>query len=142
MSPLVSYIETPGKVIMREENTGGPQEERRKHPRLDKVIKMRYQKMENISRKDPYLEGVLLDISSAGLRFLAPKPLEINSQLVIVLEFPGWLTADNQWTPDDQAEMGVQQALGQVLRVQASQTEPGQFEVAVQLSGQLHEEDL
>jgi hypothetical protein len=127
---------------MREENMGGPQEERRKHPRLDKVIKMRYQKMENIAKKAPYREGVLLDISSAGLRFLAPQPLEINSQLVIVLEFPGWLTEDNNWTPDDRTERGVQQALGQVLRVQASQTEPGQFEVAVRLSGQLQENDL
>jgi hypothetical protein len=128
---------------MREENMSGPQQERRKHPRLDKIIKMRYQKLESISKKMPYLEGVLLDVSSAGLRFLAEQPLDIDSQLVIVLEFPGWLTDDNLWTPaDHNDEMGVQQALGQVLRVQASEMEPGKFEVAVQLSGQLQEDHL
>lgn len=63
--------------------------DRRRHPRLGKIIKMRYQRLEKISRKLPYLEGDLVDISSGGLRFIAEESLEINSQLVVVLEFPG-----------------------------------------------------
>jgi hypothetical protein len=126
---------------MNEENVG-LKKERRKHPRLDKIIRMRYQMLEHISRKVPYQEGVLLDISQAGLRFLAEQPLEINSHLVIVLEFPVWLTDDHDSGDSaggDQEEMGVQQALGQILRVQASRTEPGKFEIGVQLSGQVPE---
>jgi c-di-GMP-binding flagellar brake protein YcgR len=127
---------------MREEKAAGGQGERRKHPRLDKIIKMRYQRMESLSEKTPYLEGVLLDISSGGLRFLANNPLEINTQLVIVLQFPGWLNADEHWLPaGDNGETGVLQALGQVLRVQASQNEPGKYEIGVQFSSQLQEKE-
>jgi c-di-GMP-binding flagellar brake protein YcgR len=129
---------------MREENVAGGRGERRKHPRLDKIIKMRYQRLESLSEKTPYREATLLDISSGGLRFLVPKPLEINSQLVIVLEFPGWLNADERLSPagNDGETTGVIQALGQVLRVQASETEPGQYEIGVQFSSQLQEKEI
>ena len=118
--------------------------ERRKSPRLDKIIKMRYQRLENLSEKAPYQEGDLLDISGGGLRFIAPKPPEIDSQLVIVLEYPGWLSTqeENFSLPEANSDTGVLQALGRVLRVQASQAAPGKYEVGVQFSGELEGEDL
>jgi c-di-GMP-binding flagellar brake protein YcgR len=126
---------------MHEENVAGGRGERRKHPRLDKIITMRYQKLESLSEKAPYLEGFLVDISSGGLRFLANNPLDINTQLVIVLEFPGWLNGDQRWSPPDTGgETGVLQALGEVLRVQASETEAGKYEIGVQFSTQLQKE--
>jgi c-di-GMP-binding flagellar brake protein YcgR len=123
---------------MVETKTAGTQEDRRKYPRLDRIIKMRYQRVESLSEKSPYLEGDLLDVSSGGLRFLASQPLEIKSQLVIILEYPGWLNTDNNHlVPSEEGEPGVLQAMGEVLRVQASQTDPGKFEVGVQFSEQL-----
>jgi hypothetical protein len=126
---------------MHEEKIAGGQGDRRKHPRLGKIIKMRYQHLEKISDKSPYLEGDLVDISSGGLRFLTEQPLEVNSQLVIVLEFPGWLDADNHLVPSEKGEVGVLQAMGEVLRVQASQTDIGRFEIGVQISGYLQGTD-
>lgn len=125
---------------MREEKAAGGRGERRKHPRLDKIITMRYQKLESLSEKTPYEEGVLLDISSGGLRFLSNGPLAINSQLVIVLQFPGWLNDNGRWElAGNTGETGALQALGQVLRVQASPAEPGKYEIGVRFSAQLQE---
>ncbi|MFA6498945.1 MAG: PilZ domain-containing protein, partial [Desulfurivibrionaceae bacterium] len=73
-------------------------EERRQEERVAKNLFVRFTRLEDLQDDVSYRDGKLLDISGGGLCFLAEEALPLGSQLVMVLEFPGWqAVADGKW---------------------------------------------
>ena len=116
------------------ENSG---KERRQEKRVAKDLSVRFTRLEDIQADVPFRDGQLLDISGGGLCFLAEEALPLGSQLVMVLEFPGWLaTADGKWIATKlEEDVGVLRAVGMVSWVAVSRTRPDRYETGVSFSG-------
>jgi hypothetical protein len=112
-------------------------EERRQEERVDKNLFVRFTRLEDLQADIPYREGQLLDISGGGLCFLAEESMPLGSQLVMVLEFPGWhAAADGKWIATKAEEdVGVLQVIGMVSWVAISRTKPDRYETGVCFSG-------
>jgi len=112
-------------------------EERRQEERVAKDLFVRFTRLEDLTADVPCQEGQLLDISGGGLCFLAEESLPLGSQLVMVLEFPGWQTAaDGKWIATKAEEdVGVLQVVGMVSWVAVSRARPGRYETGVCFSG-------
>lgn len=112
-------------------------EERRQEERVAKDLFVRFTRLEDIQADIPYREGQLLDISGGGLCFLTEEALTLGSQLVMVLEFPGWLAAaDGKWIATKvEEDVGVLRAVGMVSWVAVSRSRPDYYETGVSFSG-------
>lgn len=112
-------------------------EERRQEDRVAKDLFVRFTRLEDIQADIPYREGQLLDISGGGLCFLTEEALTLGSQLVMVLEFPGWLAAaDGKWIATKvEEDVGVLRAVGMVSWVAVSRSRPDYYETGVSFSG-------
>jgi len=112
-------------------------EERRQEQRVAKDLFVRFTRLEDLKADVPYREGQLLDISGGGLCFLAEESLPLGSQLVMVLEFPGWhAAADGKWIATKvEEDVGVLQVIGMVSWVAVSRTSPDRYETGVCFSG-------
>lgn len=115
----------------------GSVEERRQEERVAKNRFLRFTRLEDLQADVPYREGDLLDISGGGLCFLAEELLPLGSQLVMVLEFPGWhAVADDKWIATKvEADVGVLQVIGMVSWVAVSRIKPDRYETGVCFSG-------
>ncbi|HIJ78679.1 MAG: PilZ domain-containing protein [Desulfobulbaceae bacterium] len=122
---------------MVEQSKAESMEDRRQHERCPKNLAIRYVPLEDLMRKaSRRKDGELLDIAAGGLCFLTDETLALGSQLVVVLEFPGWLAQDGQWIATKQEEdKGVLQVVGMVVWVAVSQTYPDKYEIGLQFSG-------
>jgi hypothetical protein len=78
-----------------------------------------------------------LDISGGGLCFLVEESLPLGSQLLMVLEFPGWHAAANgKWIATKvEEDVGVLQVIGMVSWVAVSRSKPDRYETGVCFSG-------
>ncbi|OGQ85550.1 MAG: hypothetical protein A2512_00845 [Deltaproteobacteria bacterium RIFOXYD12_FULL_56_24] len=112
-------------------------EERRQEERVAKDLFVRFTRLEDIQADIPYREGQLLDISGGGLCFLTEEALPLGSQLVMALEFPGWLAAaDGKWIATKvEEDVGVLRAVGMVSWVAISRSRPEYYETGVSFSG-------
>lgn len=112
-------------------------DERRQEERVAKNRFLRFTRLEDLQADVPYREGDLLDISGGGLCFLAEELLPLGSQLVMVLEFPGWhAVADGKWIATKvEEDVGVLQVIGMVSWVAVSRTKPDRYETGVCFSG-------
>jgi len=110
--------------------------ERRKYERIEKRLGVRYGRLESYGAAGLDREGELLDISGGGLCFLADDPLELGSQVVVSLGFPGWKTEGDTWiaTKNDD-DVGTVKVVGMVVWVAVSRVEPGRFDIGLQFSG-------
>ncbi|MEW6593707.1 MAG: PilZ domain-containing protein [Thermodesulfobacteriota bacterium] len=110
--------------------------ERRRYERLEKELAVRYCRLEHFGNSGPDSLGELLDIGGGGLCFLSPESIELGAQLVIVLEFPGWLAQGDHWvaTKDD-GDVGTLHVIGMVVWVAVSRKNPGGYDIGVQFSG-------
>ncbi|MFA6283980.1 MAG: PilZ domain-containing protein [Desulfurivibrionaceae bacterium] len=122
---------------MAEQKDSG--EERRQDERFAKNLFVRFTRLEDLLDDVPYRDGQLLDISGGGLCFLAEEALPLGSQLVMVLEFPGWqAAADGKWVATKQEEdVGVLRAVGMVSWVAVSRAKPDRYETGVCFSGRV-----
>ncbi|MFA7383238.1 MAG: PilZ domain-containing protein [Desulfurivibrionaceae bacterium] len=112
-------------------------EERRQEERVAKDLFVRFTRLEDIQADIPCREGQLLDISGGGLCFLTEQALPLGSQLVMALEFPGWLAAaDGKWIATKvEEDVGVLRAVGMVSWVAVSRSRPDYYETGVSFSG-------
>ncbi|MDH3392791.1 MAG: PilZ domain-containing protein [Desulfobulbaceae bacterium] len=118
------------------ESAGG---DKRLHERLRKSYRVTYRRMEDLASPSPPQEGVIIDVSGGGFCFLAGEPFEENSQLALLVEFPGWV-ADSRgdWVAtNDENDVAELEVLVEVLRYEASRTVPGRFEIGVRLCGRI-----
>jgi len=111
--------------------------ERRQEERVAKNLFVRFIRLEDLQANVPYREGQLLDISGGGLCFLVEESLPLGSQLVMVLEFPGWhATANGKWIATKlEEDVGVLQVIGMVSWVAVSRNKPDCYETGVCFSG-------
>ena len=114
-------------------------EERRREERVAKNLVVRFTRLEDLLSDIPYRDGQLLDISGGGLCFLTDDALSLGSQLVMVLEFPGWhATANGKWIATKlEEDVGVLQVIGMVSWVAISRTRPDKYETGVCFSGRV-----
>lgn len=112
-------------------------EERRQEERVARNLFVRFTRLEDLQADVPYRDGQLLDISGGGLCFLAEEALPLGSQLVMVLEFPGWLAAaDGKWIATKvEEDVGVLRVVGMVSWVAVSRAKPDRYETGVCFSG-------
>ncbi len=112
-------------------------EERRQEERVARNLFVRFTRLEDLQADVPYRDGQLLDISGGGLCFLAEEALPLGSQLVMVLEFPGWLAAaDGKWIATNvEEDVGVLRVVGMVSWVAVSRAKPDRYETGVCFSG-------
>ncbi len=122
--------------MMKQEDSD---EERRREERVAKNLVVRFTRLEDLLSDIPYRDGQLLDISGGGLCFLTDDALPLGSQLVMVLEFPGWqAVADGKWLATKQEEdVGVLRAVGMVSWVAISRARPDKYETGVCFSGRV-----
>jgi hypothetical protein len=122
---------------MAEQKDAG--EERRQEERFAKNLFVRFTRLEDLLADVPYRDGQLLDISGGGLCFLTEEALPLGSQLVMILEFPGWqAVADGKWIATKQEEdVGVLRAVGMVSWVAVSRAMPDKYETGVSFSGRV-----
>ncbi len=113
--------------------------ERRHEERVGKNLLVRFTRLEDLLADIPYRDGQLLDISGGGLCFLAEEALPLGSQLVLVLEFPGWqAVAEGKWIATKvEEDVGVLRAVGTVSWVAISRTKPDRYETGVYFSGRV-----
>ncbi len=123
---------------MEAEKQAGQGPERRFHERIAKNLAVRYTRLEDLLDEAPRQSGELLDLGGGGLCFLAPAAIPLSTQLVLVLEFPGWHAENGKWVATKlEEDVGMLQAVGQVAWVAASRAQPGSYEIGVQFSGLL-----
>ena len=120
--------------MIEQEDSG---EERRQEERVAKNLFVRFTRLEDLQADVPYRDGQLLDISGGGLCFLTEEALPLGSQLVMVLEFPGWHAAANgKWIATKvEEDVGVLQVIGMVAWVAVSRSRPDRYETGVCFSG-------
>lgn len=111
--------------------------ERRQEERVAKDLVVRFTRLEDLQAEVSYRAGQLLDISGGGLCFLTEESLPLGSQLVMVLEFPGWHAAANgKWVATKvEEDVGVLQVIGMVSWVAVSRSKPDRYETGVCFSG-------
>ena len=117
----------------------GSGEGRRQEERVAKNLFVRFTKLEDLHADVPYRDGQLLDIGGGGLCLLVEEALPLGSQLVMILEFPGWqAVADGKWIATKvEEDVGVLRALGMVSWVAVSQTRPELYETGISFSGMI-----
>jgi hypothetical protein len=121
-------------MIIAQEDSGA---ERRQDERVAKDLFVRFTRLEDFSTEALFQEGRLLDISGGGLCLLAEEALPLGSQLVMILEFPGWhAAADGKWIATKvEEDVGVLRVVGMVSWVAISRIHPGRYETGVCFSG-------
>ncbi len=121
---------------MNESTAPDSMAERRQHDRVSKNLTVRYTKLEDLVKDIPFQEGELVDMGGGGLCFQASEPVNLGSQLVVVLEFPGWQAAGGKWVATKAEEdVGVLQVIGMVVWVAASREKPGCYDIGLRFSG-------
>ncbi len=113
-------------------------EERRQHERLPKDVDIHYGAFKDLSEIVIDQEGKLLDIGAGGICFLAKKHIEVATQIMLVLEFPGWQEGVADWqASSNDSDIGVLKVVGMVVRCLPSSLEPGLYEVGVCFCGRM-----
>ena len=115
----------------------GSSEERRQEERVAKDLFVRFTRLEDFSVDVPYKAGRLLDISGGGLCLLVEEAMPLGTQLVMIMEFPGWhAAADGRWIATKvEEDVGVLRVVGMVSWVAISRAHPGRYETGVCFSG-------
>jgi len=114
-------------------------EDRRQHDRLERSFTIQYRRLEELSTQDTEdIEAEIIDIGGGGLCFLSDEPIEISTQLVLVLEFSGWLADMDEWVITRKSDdVGVLKVVGMVVRVAMNKTQPDKFEIGVRFTGRI-----
>ena len=114
------------------------QEERRRHGRFNKRTTILYRRFEDISQNKRAQRGELCDFSGGGVRFLASQALEKHSQLILELDFVGWLEEGDEWVQTgDPGDISKLKAIGAVMWCTTAEEQPDKFEVGVSFTGRV-----
>ncbi len=114
-------------------------DDRRQHERLERSFTIQYRRLEDLSVPGVEdIEAEIVDIGGGGLCFLSDDPIEISTQLVLVLEFSGWLADMDEWVITRKSEdVGVLKVVGMVVRVAVNKAQPDKFEIGVRFTGRI-----
>lgn len=112
--------------------------ERRRHERIPKEVNVHFGVFTDLTDINIDREGTLLDLGAGGVRILTQQYVEVASQIMLVLEFPGWAEGAFNWqVTADKSEIGVLKVVGMVIRCLPSSIEPGFYETAVCFCGRM-----
>lgn len=110
--------------------------QRRQYERLEKNLTVRYCRLEKFGETGPDSVGELVDIGGGGLCFLSGVAIELGVQLVVKLEFPGWLAAGEHWiATKNEDDVGTLYVIGMVVWVAVSRRYPEKYDIGLQFSG-------
>lgn len=115
--------------------------DRRQHERVEKKLAVLYTELEKITHGPPDREGALLDLGGGGLCFQAEESFPLGTQLVLTLQFPGWLASDDgKWIATKKADdFGVLSVIGMVVWVAVDEEEPDMFDIGVSFTGSVED---
>lgn len=123
---------------MQEDDSLTEHIERRHYPRLQKNLTMRYSLAEEELSTDFNSDAEILDIGGGGIRFLAPRKLAKNTQLLISLPLREWRKDKINWPVIfPAAENGELNILGKVMWAAASKEINNSFETGVRFIGRI-----
>ena len=112
--------------------------ERRRYQRLQKKFTMSYRLAEEDFQPACDSKAEILDIGGGGIRFLAPRRLEKNTQLFINLPLRDWGKNKKEWlaifTETKQKELTV---IGTVMWTAASAQYDNSYETGVRFIGRI-----
>ncbi len=112
--------------------------EKRRYERLPKEVDIHFGMFQDLSEVVIDQEGRLLDIGVGGVRFLASEHVEVASQIMLILEFPGWQGGAVDWqVSSNESDIGVLKVLGMVVRCLPSSLDPDSYEVGVCFCGRM-----
>ncbi len=118
-------------------------EDRRKENRISKRNTFQF-KIHHTDRRDPLIkEGLLLDYSAAGIRFMTDMKLDKNLALFIQLNLEDFRDADMDWR--EMWEIGSEaylNVIGSVMWCMASGLEEGKFEVGTRFTQKASEKSI
>lgn len=112
--------------------------ERRRYARLDKEMRFFYAPFADLTETELGEEGLLLDIGGGGLRFLADRKMDKNSQLVMQLDFEGWQEGEEEWIATGRKEDSGRMLVVGTVMWSAETAHEDQFEVGVRFNGRIH----
>ena len=109
--------------------------ERRKETRINKKITFQFKIVPANLSKSEIMNGLLIDYSVAGIRFMADEQLDKNISLFIQLN-PDDLSSDNMdwrnlWETGNETYLNV---IGSVMWCLASEHEFGKFEIGTRFT--------
>lgn len=114
--------------------------ERRNFERMVRSASISYRRMEYIV-DDEMLDGTMLDCSSGGVRFTVTETYMKNDQLLMELEFDGWVDNGEKWLwTDNGDDIGVLRVIGAVMWCKKSSDLLGNYEVGVRFTGRVKAE--
>lgn len=114
------------------------QDERRQHDRFRRRSAISYRRFEDITKNTHAQRGHLCDFSGGGARFLANQAITKGTQIILELEFTGWVEDDDEWTQTgDPGDIGVLKAIGAVMWCANDSAQPGKYEIGVRFTGRV-----
>ena len=112
--------------------------ERRTHDRIRRNLKIRFGAFWDLSQESWDNEGDIIDFGGGGVKFVTLDSVEKGTQLILLIEFPGWISDAEEWAESqDTANVGVLKVIGEVLRVEPRGPDSKESEVAVRFSGRI-----
>lgn len=114
------------------------QDERRQHDRLHRRSNISYRRFEDIAKNTHAQRGNLCDYSGGGVRFLANQAIDKGTQIILELEFAGWVEDGDEWTPTgDPGDIGILKAIGSVMWCAKDSAQPAKYEIGVRFTGRV-----
>jgi len=113
-------------------------DERRRHDRFHRSSSISYRRFEDITKDAHAQRGNLCDFSGGGVRFLANQAIAKGTQIILELEFTGWVEDDDEWTnTGNPADVGTLKAIGEVMWCAGDTAQPGKHEIGVRFTGRI-----
>lgn len=114
------------------------QDERRQHDRFHRRSTIYYRRFEDIAKDTKAQRGNLCDFSGGGARFLATQAIDKGTQIILELEFAGWVEDGEEWTQTkDPGDIGSLKAIGAVMWCSEDLSQPGKYEIGVRFTGRV-----
>jgi len=109
--------------------------ERRKRVRVSSRYNFRFRKIEDDSNAPPNIDGLMVDYSAAGIRFVTDEQLEKNTTLLIQLELNKMNCDVVDWRQLwETGSADCLYVIGSVMWCLASDHESGDFEIGTRFT--------
>ena len=114
--------------------------ERRRYNRIDKEFTFSYTVLDDLARATLEQQGLILDISGGGVRFLSSRRWMKNDQLLMKLDFAGWrIEGGACMRIGNNGHCSSMLVIGSVMW-SAETAQEEQFEVGVRFTARMHTE--
>jgi hypothetical protein len=114
--------------------------ERRRYNRMGKEFAFRYTLLDDLARATLEQQGLILDLSGGGLRFLSSRRWVKDDQLLMKLDFAGWRIDGGACVRlGNTGHCSSMLVIGSVMW-SAETAQEDQFEVGVRFTARMHTE--